>query len=51
MALLSGIQFWHPESNWKIRIKCRLPIGSERENDVAGHFQVGNHFDWGHFSK
>ena len=51
MTLLPGIQLWHPESNWKVRMGVGFRIGSDRENDVAGHFQVGNHFDWGHLFK
>ena len=49
MTLLLGFQLWHPESNWQIRMGIGLPISSDRENDVASHLQVGNHFDWGHF--
>ena len=48
MPLLPDIQLWHPESNWKVRMGVGFPIGSDRENDVAGHFQVENHYDWGH---
>jgi len=49
MTLLPGFQLWHPESDWQIRMGVGLPISSDRENDVASHLQVGNHFDWGHF--
>jgi hypothetical protein len=51
MTLLPGIQLWHPDSNWKIRIGVGFPIGPDKENDLAGHVQVGNHFDWGHLLK
>lgn len=49
ITLLPGLQIWHPESNWKVRFGIGLPISDDREHDLAGHFQVGNHFDWGHF--
>ena len=51
MTLLPGFQLWHPASNWKIRIGVGFPIGPDKENDLAGHVQVGNHFDWGHLLK
>jgi len=51
MTILPGMQLWHPESNWKIRIGVGFPISSDREHDVAGHLQVGNHFDWEQFFK
>ncbi len=51
MTLLPGFQLWHPESNWKIRMGVGFPIGSDREHDVAGHLQVGNHFDWAQLFK
>ena len=46
MTLLPGFQLWHPESNWKIRLGIGFPISADKEHDVAGHLQVGNHFDW-----
>ena len=49
MTLLPGFQLWHPESNWKIRMGIGFPISPDRENDVAGHLQIGNHFDWKQF--
>ncbi len=51
ITLLPGFQLWHPESNWQVRLGVGFPISFDRENDVAGHFQVGNHFDWGQFFK
>ena len=51
MTLLPGLQLWHPKSNWKIRMGVGFPISADRENKVAGHLQVGNHFDWGQFLK
>jgi hypothetical protein len=51
MTLLPGFQLWHPESNWKIRMGVGFPISVDREHDLAGHLQVGNHFDWGQLFK
>ncbi len=51
MNLLPGIQLWHPISNWKFRVGVSFPISTDKEYDLAGHFQVGNHFDWGHLLK
>jgi len=51
MTLLPGFQLWHLESNWKIRMGVGFPLSSDREHDVAGHLQVGNHFDWGQLFK
>ena len=50
-TLLPGFQLWHPASNWKIRMGVGFPIGPDKEHDLAGHVQVGNHFDWGHLLK
>jgi hypothetical protein len=47
ITLAPGLQLWHPESNWKVRIGVGLPLTSDRENDFAVYFQFGNHFDWG----
>ena len=49
ITLAPGLQIWHPESNWKLRIGVGFPLTSDRENDLAVYFQFGNHFDWGHF--
>jgi len=49
MTLLPGFQLWHPESDWNVKMGVGFPISSDRENDVAGHLQVGNHFDWEQF--
>jgi len=49
ITLLPGIQLWHPESNWKVGMGVSFPISADRENDVAGHLQIGNHFDWEQF--
>jgi len=46
ITLLPGFQLWHPESNWQVRMGVGFPISADREHDVAGHLQVGNHFDW-----
>ncbi len=51
ITLLPGFQLWHPESDWNVRMGVGFPLTSDRENDVAGHLQVGNHFDWGQFFK
>jgi hypothetical protein len=51
ITLLPGFQLWHPESNWQVRMGIGFPISSHKENDLAGHLQVGNHFDWGQFFK
>lgn len=51
VTLLPGIQFWHPKSDWNVKMGIGFPLTSDRENDVAGHLQVGNHFDWGQFFK
>jgi hypothetical protein len=51
ITLLPGFQLWHPESDWQVRMGVDFPISSDREHDVAGHLQVGNHFDWGQFFK
>ncbi len=51
ITLLPGFQLWNPESNWQVRMGVGFPISSDRENDVAGHLQVGNHFDWGQVFK
>ena len=48
-SMAPGLQIWHPESNWKLRIGVGFPLTSDRENDLAVYFQFGNHFDWGHF--
>jgi hypothetical protein len=45
-TLLPGVQLWHTESNWKVRMGVGIPIQTDREYDVAGHFQVGKNFDW-----
>ena len=47
ITLAPGLQIWHPESNWKVRIGVGFPLTSDRENDFAVYFQFGNHFDWG----
>ena len=51
ITLLQGIQLWHPESDWNVKMGVGFPISSDREHDVAGHLQVGNHFDWGQLFK
>ena len=51
ITLLPGFQLWSPESSWQVRMGVGFPISSDRENDVAGHLQVGNHFDWGQVFK
>ena len=51
ITLLPGIQFWHPESDWNVKMGIGFPLTSDRENDAAGHLQEGNHFDWGQFFK
>ena len=51
ITLVPGFQLWHPESDWNVRMGVGFPLTSDRENDVAGHLQVGNHFDWGQFFK
>jgi hypothetical protein len=47
ITLAPGLQLWHPESNWKVRLGIGFPLTSDRENDFAVYFQFGNHFDWG----
>ncbi|MDH3257033.1 MAG: hypothetical protein OEM27_05400 [Nitrospinota bacterium] len=47
ITLAPGLQLWHPESNWKVRLGVGFPLTSDRENDFAVYFQFGNHFDWG----
>lgn len=47
ITMAPGLQIWHPESNWKVRIGVGFPLTSDRENDFAVYFQFGNHFDWG----
>jgi hypothetical protein len=49
ITLAPGLQIWHPESNWKLRIGVGFSLTSDRENDLAIYFQFGNHFDWGNF--
>lgn len=51
ITLVPGMQLWHPESDWNVKIGIGVPITSDRENDIAGYLQVGNHFDWGEFFK
>ena len=51
ITLLPGFQLWHPESDWNVRLGVGFPLTSDRESDVSGHLQVGNHFDWGQFFK
>ncbi len=51
ITLLPGFQLWHPESNWQVRMGVGFPISADREHDVAGHLQFGNHFDWGQLFK
>lgn len=45
-TLLPGFQLWHPETNWKIRMGVGFPIQTDKEYDLAGHFQIGKNFDW-----
>lgn len=51
ITLLPGLQLWHPESNWQVRMGVGFPLSSDREYDIAVHLQVGNHFDWGEILK
>lgn len=51
ITLAPGLQLWHPESNWQVRLGVGFPLTSDRENDFAVHFQIGNHFDWGEIFK
>lgn len=47
ITLAPGVQFWFPESNWKVRMGVGFPLTTDREDDMALYFQFGNHFDWG----
>jgi hypothetical protein len=49
VTLAPGLQIWHPASNWKFRVGVGFPLTTDRESDLAVYFQIGNHFDWGHF--
>jgi len=51
ITLAPGLQLWHPESNWQVRLGVGFPLTSDRENDFAVHLQIGNHFDWGEIFK
>ncbi len=44
--LLPGFHLWHTKSGWQARIGVEVPVGSDRENDLAVLLQFGNHFDW-----
>jgi hypothetical protein len=46
ITLVPGFQLWHPESDWNVQMGVGFPISSDRDNDLAGHLRVGNHFDW-----
>lgn len=47
IILAPGLQLWHPESNWKVRIGVGFPLTSDRENDFAVYFQFWESFRLG----
>jgi len=49
VTLLPSLQLWQPASDWIFLLGVQFPVSRDRANDLAIHFQVGKHFDWGHF--
>ncbi|MFQ5672837.1 MAG: hypothetical protein ACE5G9_07070 [Nitrospinales bacterium] len=49
VTLLPSFQLWQPSSDWIFLLGVQFPVSTDRENDLAIHFQVGKHFDWGRF--
>ena len=47
VTFLSGLQLWHPDSGWQIRMGVQFPVSPDREYDYNVHFKIGNHFSWG----